>query len=140
VDISNREFIEMAASVIKPKQVGNCHLIGDVGAALLANNGKVYLGVCADIGVQSFCAETNAIGAMLTDGECLIKRIVATWKDKNGDVYVIPPCGHCREFMCQVNIENLDNTEVVLDQNKVVKLKDLYPYHGRGNFKKRIFN
>ena len=131
MDISNKEFIKMAASVIKPKKIKDV-LIGDVGCALLAGNGKIYFGVCTGV-----CAEQNALGAMVTDGEYSIKKIVATWKDDNGDIYVIPPCGKCREAICYINPENLDNTDVVLDQNEVVKLRDLYPGFWLENFKKQ---
>ena len=134
MDIPNKELIQKAASVIKPKKIKD-QLIGDVGCAILANNGKIYFGVCTGV-----CAERNAIGAMVTDGEYLIKKIVATWKDDNGDIYVIPPCGHCREVMCEINPDNLDNADVVLDQNEVVKLRDLYPHYWLENFKKQKFD
>jgi cytidine deaminase len=65
---------------------------------------------------------------MITAREYRIKSIVAVWKDEKGEVYILAPCGRCREFMYQTNKENLD-TDVILDRNKVVKLKDLLPYY-----------
>ncbi|SHJ97764.1 hypothetical protein [Tepidibacter formicigenes] len=41
---------------------------------------------------------------------------------KNGEI--LPPCGRCREFMFQVNNENLE-ADVLVSDNKVVKLKEL---------------
>jgi len=52
---------------------------------------------------------------MITAGESKIDKIVAV--DKNG---IYPPCGRCREFICQVNDDNI-NTEVMVAPSKVVK-------------------
>jgi cytidine deaminase len=38
----------------------------------------------------------------------------------------IPPCGRCREFIRQVHEENI-NAEVLLGEDKLIKLKDLLP-------------
>ena len=78
---------------------------------------------------MGFCAEHTAIGQMVTQGEYKIKKIVAVHKNKNGEISVLAPCGRCREFMYQTNEENLE-TEVVLDIDKVLKLKELLPYYG----------
>ena len=58
-----------------------------------------------------------------------IKKIVAVYKNRGGETSILAPCGRCREFMYQTNEENLD-TDVVLDINNVVKLKELLRYHG----------
>jgi cytidine deaminase len=42
-----------------------------------------------------------------------------------GKVY--PPCGRCREFIYRINYDNLD-TEILVDDNKVVKLSEILPY------------
>jgi cytidine deaminase len=44
---------------------------------------------------------------------------------RNGKI--LPPCGRCREFMYQINNENLE-AEVLVAENKVVKLEELLPY------------
>jgi cytidine deaminase len=118
-------LIEKARSVVRPYRKGD-DLIGDVGCALLSEQGNLYLGVCIAVGTGSSCAEPNAIGAMVTAGEYRIRKIVAVWTD-GADTYVLSPCGHCRQFMIQVAKENLD-TDVILDRDKVVKLADLLPY------------
>ena len=126
--MTNTELIEKAATVINEKKVGE-YTVANVGCALISGKGNLYLGVCIDTSSSmGFCAEPNAIGSMITNGEYVIKKIVAVWKDRQGAVYVIPPCGKCREFMKQINQRNLE-TEVILDTEKVVKLKDLLPYH-----------
>jgi len=103
--------------------------MGDVGCALATDKGNVYLGVCIDTASgMGFCAEHNAIGSMITAGEYKIQKIVAVWKNDKGDIFILSPCGRCREFMRRINEDNLE-TEVLLDKDKVVQLKDLLPYY-----------
>ena len=126
--ITNDELIEKAVSVVNPKKVKD-FLMGDVGCALATDKGNVYLGVCIDTASgMGFCAEHNAIGSMITAGEYKIQKIVAVWKNDKGDIFILSPCGRCREFMRRINEDNLE-TEVLLDKDKVVKLKDLLPYY-----------
>ena|SRR5258708_4462149 len=125
--LSNQALIEKAESVVNAKKIG-AYLIGDVGCALVTDKGNIYLGVCIDVGSSmGFCAEHNAIGAMITAGEYRIEKIVAVWKDENGTC-ILSPCGRCREFMRQIDAANLE-TEVILDRDKVMRLADLLPYH-----------
>jgi len=42
---------------------------------------------------------------------------------------VLPPCGRCREFMYQIDRNNLD-TEVIISDTKTVTLRELLPYCG----------
>lgn len=124
-EISNEELIERARSVIRPRRIRGGFLVGDVGCALLAEDGNVYVGVCIDApSGLGFCAEHSAIAAMVTAGAHRIKKIVAVWE---GGV-IIPPCGRCREFIRQIHEDNLD-TEVILGRDTVVKLRELLPYH-----------
>ncbi|HLD17722.1 MAG TPA: cytidine deaminase [Patescibacteria group bacterium] len=123
--MENIELIQKAASMIAPRKVGD-RLFGDVGAALITDKGSVYTGVCLDTSGIGFCAEQSAIAAMVTAGEAKVQKIVATWKDENGDVFVISPCGHCREFMCQTNDGKMD-IEVILSKEKTVMLSELLP-------------
>ncbi len=123
--ISNEELIERAKSVIKPKKIATGKLIADVGAALVTDKGNIYLGVCIDTQEgMGFCAEQNAIAAMVTAGEYKINKIVAVWKDGT----IIPPCGKCRELIWQIDKENW-NTEVIIGKDKLVTQKELLPYH-----------
>jgi cytidine deaminase len=123
----NSELIKKAAALVKTREYKG-GIMGDVACALLTDKNKVYVGVCSDVGSHTFCAEQAAIGAMITKKEYNIKKIVAVWKNEKGEVFVIPPCGNCRQMMRDINEDNLDNTEVVLDKNKTVKLKKLLPY------------
>ncbi len=126
--MTNQELIKKAASVINSKKVGE-HTIGNVGSVLISESGKVYLGVCIDTSSSlGFCAERNAVGSMITAGEYKVKKMVVVWKDDKGAAFILSPCGSCREFMRQIDKQNLE-TDVILDKNKVVKLKDLLPYY-----------
>jgi cytidine deaminase len=124
MQISNEELIEKAKSVIKPRKIKHGFTVGDVGCALITVKGNVYLGVCIDTASgMGFCAEHSAIAAMITQGEHVIKKIVAVVEDGTP----IPPCGRCREFMRQIHEENSE-TEVIIGKNKSVKLKELLPF------------
>src|SRR5674476_546924 len=53
-------------------------------------------------------------------------KIVAVWRDGDGLLYVLPPCGRCREFIRQVDPANLD-TEVILGPDRSALLRELLP-------------
>jgi len=117
-------MIEKARTVLKPRKL-SLGAAGGVACALLSASGRIYLGVCIDVGSGiGFCAEHSAIAAMITAGETSILKIVAVW-DRNT---VLPPCGRCRELIYEINETNLTTTDVILGENSVVKLKDLLPH------------
>lgn len=121
-----RDLIHAAEVVLRPHRAGD-RLFGDVAAALDTVTGQRHVGVCIDTpSGTGFCAEHAAIAAMVTAGEYRIARIVAVWRDEEGRLYVVPPCGRCREFIRQVDPSNLD-AEVVLGAERVVLLRDLLP-------------
>ena len=124
--ISNEELIDSAQAVLNPRRVGD-RLFGDVGSTLVTDKGNRYSGVCIDTGSGTgFCAEHSAIAAMVTAGEHRIAKIVAVWRDEAGALYVVPPCGRCREFIRQVDPANLV-TEVVLSRRRTARLQELLP-------------
>jgi cytidine deaminase len=127
--MSYDDLIQSAARVLNPKWVDDRLVFGDVAAALVTRAGNQYVGVCIDTGSGTgFCAEHSAIAAMVTAGEYKIKTIVAVWRDDGGTLHVVPPCGRCREFIRQIDAENLE-TDVVLGPDQAVPLRDLLPYH-----------
>ena len=118
------QLYAQAKSGLNPRPLSSHADAGGVGAALLAANGKVYTGVCIDTGSSmGFCAEHAAAGAMVTDGESQVLKMVAVLWDGS----VIPPCGRCREFISQLHDEN-DAAEVMVREDVVVPLRDLLPY------------
>jgi cytidine deaminase len=76
---------------------------------------------------MGFCAVASAIAAMITSGENTIEKIMATWKDENGDIYILPPCGRCREFIKKIAKDNI-HSEVILGNDKTVELSELLPH------------
>lgn len=123
-NISNENLIEKAKSLVKPKKMRHGFTTADCGCVLVTDKGNIYLGVSIDTpSSMGFCAEASAIATMITNQEYKIKKIIAVLEDGT----VLPPCGRCREFMYQINEVNLD-TDVFVDNNKIVKLRDLLPF------------
>jgi cytidine deaminase len=47
---------------------------------------------------------------MVTGREYRIAKVVAVWRNDEGVLHVLPPCGRCREFMRQIDPANLKAT------------------------------
>jgi len=125
----DNESIERAASVLHPYVTKDARLFGNVGAALVGENGKVYVGVCVDTASWGLCAERSAMAAMITDKCYRVRKMVAVWRDeKDGKLYILPPCGVCREILRRIDEDNLQ-TEVILGRMDVLKLAELLPRH-----------
>jgi cytidine deaminase len=117
-------LIEMAVEVARRIPLRSDFSAGAVGAALLAEDGRTYTGICLNLACGiGFCAEHAAVAEMLKNGATRVKMIVAASKDK-----VLPPCGRCRELLAQLHPENL-NCEVVLGEDRAVPLQALLPEH-----------
>lgn len=117
------QLIEIARQTLNPRQLSESSYAGSVAAALVTDKGNVYKGVCIDTPCSmGFCAEHAAIAAMITAGESRIEKILAV----NDEAGIVAPCGRCREFMYQINFENL-KTEVMLGKG-VVTLEELLPH------------
>jgi cytidine deaminase len=97
---------------------------GGVAAALLADSGRVYTGVCIDTGSSlGFCAEHAAVAELLKARESRVRLVVAV----TGEGTVLPPCGRCRELLWQLDARNAA-TGVVLAPDRVVPLAELLPH------------
>ncbi len=133
LSIQDKQLIGEAKHIIVKSRPVRLDNTGDVGAALVTPQGNVYRGVCTGFGCGiDSCAEFQAIGAMISNGEKEIKKIVAVWFDKKtGKYQVIPPCGKCREMIKQVCKKN-HKTEVIISESKKVSLKDLLPHSWGG--------
>ena len=126
--MSEEDLVRAAVELLHPHTVGD-RLFGDVASVLVTSEGTQFGGVCIDTGSGTgFCAEHAAIAAMVTARQHRIARIVAVWRDDDGTVFVLPPCGRCREFIRQVHPENVD-TQVVLGRGASAPLRDLLPHH-----------
>lgn len=95
-----------------------------VGAAVSCKNGNVYVGVNV-YSLHGACAEQVAIGTAITNGEREFDTIVAV-RGKNGEE-IIPPCGNCRQILCDY-MPSCDVIILVNGEAKKVKSKELLPY------------
>jgi cytidine deaminase len=126
--IGDEDLVRAAVELLHPHVVGD-RLFGDVASVLVTSQGTQFGGVCIDTSSGTgFCAEHAAIAAMVTARQYRIARIVAVWRDDDGTVFVLPPCGRCREFIRQVHPENAD-TRVVLGRGLSARLRDLLPHY-----------
>lgn len=66
-----------------------------VGAAILADNGKIYGGANVENAAHPSgqCAEASALGAMVSDGGKKVEAIVIVGPHDD----LCPPCGGCRQ-------------------------------------------
>lgn len=117
---------DAAKAVLNPRKISEWLEAGGVAAAIEAESGRIYTGVCVDgactLGV---CAERNAIFNMITNGESRIKRVIAIgWDGK-----AMPPCGACRELMAQLMPKDYQGIEIMLntEKNEIVTLGALTP-------------
>lgn len=121
------ELYQAAKSVLNPRKLSESAEAGGVGAAILAESGKVYTGVCIDTACSmGFCAEHAAAAAMITAGENRVLKMVAVGWDGR----ILPPCGRCREFISQLHDGNR-NAEVMVQNGVVLTLKELLPFDWR---------
>jgi cytidine deaminase len=123
--ISDEDLVSRATAVLMPRRLSPTVEVGEVGCALVTASGAVHVGVCIDAtcGI-GFCAEHATIASMVTHRESRIETIVAV--DSEGNV--LPPCGRCRELICQIDPGNLE-TRILLPDEKVKSLRQLLPDH-----------
>lgn len=127
--MNTNELIKNAAKHLNRVTDSYGRLHGDVAAAVVSKQGKVYYGVCIDTPGWGLCAERSALAAMVTDGCYEIEKVVAVWRDdKTSKLHVLPPCGICRNFMQNLNENNLE-AEVILGVSQHKPLKELIPHH-----------
>ena len=98
---------------------------GSVAAAILTEDGNIYVGVCIDTPSSlGMCAERNAIANMITNGESKIKKLLAIMP--NGKLGT--PCGACRELLMQLD-KNSKDIEILLnlETKETITLGKLVP-------------
>ncbi len=120
------ELYEIAKQTLNPRPLTADSSAGSVAAAILTDKGNVYRGVCIDVPCSmGFCAEHAAIAAMVTAGENRIAKVVAVYRDGE----IIPPCGRCREFICQLHPDN--HCCLVLLKDRVARMDECSLSAGR---------
>ena len=117
---------DAAKAVLNPRKISEWMEAGGVAAAVEAESGRIYTGVCVDSACTlGVCAERNAIFNMITNGESRIKRVIAVGWDGRA----MPPCGACRELMTQLMPKDYRGIEIMLnnEKNEIVTLGALTP-------------
>jgi cytidine deaminase len=125
--VTDDELIRAAESVLNSRMIGDFY-VADVGCALLSFDDQVFTGTSIG-GILGLCAEQSAMSNMVASCGPRIKRLVAVWRNNDGKLHALPPCGRCREFLRLMSPENLE-TDIMLGKDHVVKLKDLLPFQG----------
>mgnify|MGYP001046878300 CR=1 FL=1 len=96
-----------------------------VGACVLTENDKIYSG--CNFENSSFgltiCAERNAIGSAIADGERKI-RAIAVYSPKMDKC---TPCGACRQVISEFADENTDVILKIGNELKIYKIHELLP-------------
>ncbi len=125
ISIEDQDLIQQAKKHLGEFQLSaEWMTAGSVSAAILSSSGRIYTGICIDVGCSiGFCAEHAAIAEMLKARETRIEKVVAITTGGK----VLPPCGRCREFMMQINSEN-QHTEVLLEGGTSLTLDELLPH------------
>lgn len=98
-----------------------------VGAALLADSGKVYLGCNVENGAFSptICAERSAFARAVCDGERSFKAIAVVGGEADGEIKsAVSPCGVCRQVMSEFCGKDF---EIVFADESVHTLQELLP-------------
>lgn len=102
-----------------------------VGAALLGENGRIYVG--CNIENASYpagnCAERSAVCAAVSDGERQFKAIaIVGGKEGEEPSDECPPCGICRQMLVEFCREDFPVILAVSEEKwRIVKLGELLP-------------
>lgn len=126
------KLYEVAKKQYNPHDLSPFFYSNHVTCAIEAKDGQIFAGFCIEgaSGVLNLCAERiAAINMIVNSSQTEIKKILVMrdkppYKDGN-----FLPCGACREFLMQLNINNQE-CEILTDyeSKETIKLKELIPH------------
>lgn len=98
--------------------------IGHAGCALVSESGQIFTGTSLHLfcGI-GFCGEHTAISQMVSQSKDTYVKVIVAFGGRG----IYPPCGRCRELLNLLDERNIE-TDVIVADDKKVKLKDLLPY------------
>jgi cytidine deaminase len=109
----------------------------EVGAAVRTRTGRIFSGIHFETatGFANICGEIAAICCMVAAGQRDLETIASVWRDPNGNHFLLPPCGRCREVISDFNPETWvivttghDHWAVAaIDKPGKVQIADLLP-------------
>ena len=120
------ELYNYCKNVLNGRVISDSIDAGGVAAVILTKNHNIYTGVCIDTACSlGFCAERNAIGNMITNGEEEIEKLVCIGSHNDN---IMMPCGACRELILQLSDTN-KKTKILtnLNNNESIALEELMP-------------
>ena len=97
-----------------------------VGACVLAESGNTYVGCNFENSSygMTICAERNAVGSAIVNGELKIKAVAIYSPNMDN----CTPCGACRQVLNEFKSENgLDVIVKINDKIKIYTLEELLP-------------
>ncbi len=114
-----------------PEEVSPFLYAHHVVCALESENGKIFTGFCVEScsGVLDLCAErVAALNMYVNSGQTVVRRLIAFRDQPPYGGGSGMPCGACREFFMQLNLQNKD-MEIMVDYGKreTVTLEQLIP-------------
>ncbi|MBI5291572.1 MAG: cytidine deaminase [Chloroflexi bacterium] len=103
----NEQDTEVLRHAIKASNRLYVRGIQEVGAAVRTTTGQIFSGIHFETstGFANVCGEIAAICCMVSAGHRDLDTIAAVWRDSNGEHYLLPPCGRCREVISDFNPE-----------------------------------
>ncbi len=126
------KLYEVAKKQYNPHDLSPFFYSNHVACAIEAKDGQIFSGFCIEgaSGVLNLWAERiAAINMIVNSSQTEIKKILVMrdkppYKDGN-----FLPCGACREFLMQLNINNQE-CEILTDyeSKETIKLKELIPH------------
>jgi cytidine deaminase len=124
LDPKYREVVSMAQSVRERAYAPYSGYL--VGCAVLADNGKIYLGANVENAAypSALCAEATAVAAMVSDGSRAIRVLVVASRSETP----VFPCGKCRQVIREFGAEC---SVLVVGRSNLfaeVKFPELYPH------------
>lgn len=117
------ELLEKAKIVSKNAYSKYSHF--SVGACVVGESGETYVGCNfenASYGL-TICAERNAIGSAVANGEKSIKA-VALYSPNTDDCL---PCGACRQVIWEFCKDDVEIITIVDNQPKIRSIKEILP-------------
>lgn len=95
-----------------------------VGAAILTDSGKIYAAPYFESVIEGLgtCAERNAVGSAIADGEYKFSAVVVTSSAEE----LVTPCGACRQILAEfAEVAQHDITVIMRGQNGKTRTESL---------------